>query len=101
MVESDAKGYVTAVFGDTRRLFNSESDYLLGKQVIELYPLLRDGEVGSAALSPSLKQPYEIPNNVFLLNDGSRIKVKSRISPRRDGGVISGHIILNWLTQDK
>ncbi len=93
IVDSDAQGRVEEIFFGDEVPAPFVREYVLGKSLPELYPLLRDSSAAREALSRSSAEPYHVRDNVLLLHDGISMPVSSCIIVRNKKG---GHRIFNW-----
>ena len=98
-LECDAQLQVTTVSGAVSKLFGYEERDLIGKPLGTFFPLLRDGEANQQAALRGGERAYKIPNNTFLLKDGSSLSLKSYFIPKREQGKCSGYRMLNWINE--
>ena len=89
-------GNIVDVIGDSRTV-RCEREYLIGKQLTEVCPLLNDKEKQKEFFQEvSQGRPYAISSNILVLKDGGTLLMETCLLPRKkQEGKLAGYRVFN------
>lgn len=94
-VESNADQEVTGASGDLAAVLGCDGAQLIGKRLVELFPLMRDMPSGTAP--GAVHEGYALPETTLVLGDGSFQRVRSYVVPRIEKGACVGYRVVSVL----
>jgi PAS domain-containing protein len=76
--------------GDTESVLGYDREYLIGRPITELFPLLRDAPERETPSSGS-ERTYQLSDVVLPLRDGGERLIESCVTPRYRDGAFAGY----------
>jgi|WetSurMetagenome_2_1015567.scaffolds.fasta_scaffold147254_1 phage FluMu protein Com len=94
----DENGIITDACHGVEALLEYPWQELIGKPIVDICPILRDGESRSDIHnSLAADETYKIKKNIFLVRDGGTIAPESYLISQRKNGVFAGYRMFNLL----